>query len=225
MVSTVNERYQWSYFSNKNSRLLQLWGMFHGYYSSTRRYQVGRCTASHSLAYKSQRKTMKGGWNGRENQRGTTEERKKEGREPHQHCQRHRQLIIFFVQQPLPFSIITTPVLHNEKKTQKRWRTGKHRERGGNKKPVDEDGITINFPFSRTRNQTEQDREWHYSFFSESQRQAHEGFPPATVVNQVSFSFLLLPFIIAQTLCRCNLITLWLYQTCLNCSRTLAFKS
>ena len=58
-VSTVNERYQWSHFSNKNGRLLQLWGMFHGYYSSTCHYHVGRCTACHSLAYKSQRKTMK----------------------------------------------------------------------------------------------------------------------------------------------------------------------
>jgi hypothetical protein len=53
-------------------------------------------------------------------------------------------------------------------------------------------------------------REWHHSFFPESQRQAQEGFLPAAAVNQVSFSFLLLPFIIAQTLCRCNLITLWL---------------
>ena len=34
--------------------------MFHGYYSSTCRYQVGRCTAGHSLAYKSQRKTVTG---------------------------------------------------------------------------------------------------------------------------------------------------------------------
>jgi hypothetical protein len=35
--------------------------MFHGYYSSTCRYQAERCTAGHSLAYKSQRKTMKEG--------------------------------------------------------------------------------------------------------------------------------------------------------------------
>ena len=56
----MNERYQWSHFTNKNIRLLQLCGMFHGYYSSTCCYQVGRCTAGHSLAYKSQRKTMKG---------------------------------------------------------------------------------------------------------------------------------------------------------------------
>jgi hypothetical protein len=33
--------------------------MFHGYYSSTCSYQAERCTAVHSLAYKSQRKTMK----------------------------------------------------------------------------------------------------------------------------------------------------------------------
>jgi len=50
-------------------------------------------------------------------------------------------------------------------------------------------------------------REWHQSFFPESQLQAQEEFHPAAAVNQVSFSFLLLPFIIAQTLCRCNLIT------------------
>ncbi|XP_061981416.1 uncharacterized protein LOC133701499 [Populus nigra] len=55
-----NDRFsrQWSHFSNKNSRLLQLWGMFHGYYSSTCRYQAERYTTGHSLAYKSQRKTM-----------------------------------------------------------------------------------------------------------------------------------------------------------------------
>jgi hypothetical protein len=45
-----------------------------------------------------------------------TEERKKEGRVPHQHCQRHRQLIIFFIQQPLPFSITTALALDNRKK-------------------------------------------------------------------------------------------------------------
>jgi hypothetical protein len=52
----------------------------------------------------------------RENQRGTTEERIKEGREPHQHCQRHRQLIIFFVQQPLPFSITAAEHFTMEKR-------------------------------------------------------------------------------------------------------------
>lgn len=64
----------------------------------------------------------------RENQRGTTEERLKEGREPHQHCQRHRQLIIFFVQQPLPFSITTAPALHSEKEKNRR---GNETVRGG----------------------------------------------------------------------------------------------
>ena len=67
----------------------------------------------------------------RENQRGTTEERIKEGREPHQHCQRHRQLIIFFVQQPLPFSITTAPALHNEKEKN---RGGKGGEEGDSRK-------------------------------------------------------------------------------------------
>ena len=43
----------------------------------------------------------------RENQRGTTEGERKKGRESHQHCPRHHQLIIFFFQQPLPFSITT----------------------------------------------------------------------------------------------------------------------
>jgi len=61
-----------------------------------------------------------------------------------------------------------------KKETMRRTREQKeNREnRGGEKKSVDEDDITINFPFSRTRNQTEQDREWHHSFFLESQRQA-----------------------------------------------------
>jgi hypothetical protein len=44
--------------------------------------------------------------------------------------------------------------------------------RGGEKKSIGEDGITINFPFFRTRNQTKQDREWHHNFFPESQRHA-----------------------------------------------------
>jgi len=73
----VNERYQWSHFSNKNNRLLQLWVVFHGYYSSTCRYQVGHCTAGHSLAYKSQRKTMKEGERKRQETEGEKERKKK----------------------------------------------------------------------------------------------------------------------------------------------------
>jgi len=52
---------------------------------------------------------------------------KKEGREPHQHCQRHLQLINYFLQQPLPLSITNTPALHNGKEK----KGGKRRDREG----------------------------------------------------------------------------------------------
>jgi hypothetical protein len=58
-----------------------------------------------------------------------TEERKKEGRVPHQHCQRHRQLIIFFVQQPLPFSNTTAPALDNGKKKPRKGDEQESREK------------------------------------------------------------------------------------------------
>jgi hypothetical protein len=67
--------------------------------------------------------------------------RKKEGREPHQHCQHQRQLIVYFVQQPLPLSITNAPALHNkkEKKREKERGTGKRQtqdKEGGRKERV-----------------------------------------------------------------------------------------
>jgi hypothetical protein len=46
---------------------------------------------------------------------------------------RHRQLIIFFVQQPLPFSITTAPALHNgkEERREKKQRDSEGREDRG----------------------------------------------------------------------------------------------
>jgi len=52
--------------------------MFHGYYSSTCRYQAERYTTGHSLAYKSQRKTMNEGGETleRERDRGERKQRR-----------------------------------------------------------------------------------------------------------------------------------------------------
>jgi len=75
--------------------------------------------------------------------------KKKKGRESHQHCQRHRdQLIIYFVQQPLPLPITNTPALH----------------KGGEKK--NETG--------ETREEKEEQRREHSEKFRKNKRRAHE---------------------------------------------------
>jgi hypothetical protein len=98
-------------------------------------------------------------------------EKKKEGREPHQHCQRHRdQLIIYFVQQPLPLPITNAPALHKgEGKTNRRGendRRKKRENRGGD----DEQETEQNRRRTKKRN-----RERERTRRRERRRGGHEG--------------------------------------------------